>query len=48
MYHEELCEWMHLNKIRRADMAEIIGVTSATLSPYFLTEKSFRGELIVA
>lgn len=48
MYHEELYEWMHLNKIRRADMAEIIGVTGATLSPYFLTGKSFRGEWIVA
>lgn len=48
MYHEELDEWMHLNKIRRADMAKIIGVTGATLSPYFLTGKAFRGEWIVA
>lgn len=48
MYHEELREWMQLNRIRRADMGAVVGITGATLSPYFLTGKSFRGEWLKA
>lgn len=48
MTHEELREWMQLNKIRQSDMGAVVGVTGATLSPYFVTGKAFRGEWILA
>lgn len=48
MYHEELREWMQICRIRREDLAAVVGMSGSSLSPYFTTGKPFRGEWIVA